>query len=639
MLVLYSLFLQLTLICFGRQRRHNVERWIDGFLWSSYLLAGSVASFTLGVITTKQRNCGNVSQVQNELLVFWASFMLMHLGSQDTITAYSIQDNELWLRQLIVVVVQSIVTLYILFKSWNGKWLSFLTVLMLLVGFIKCAERIWVMRSSISPPIDADVINVDKTRDERVTFQRLRHLFLYEKIHFALREDIQAQFVRYEFQQAFERIEIELRHAYDYFYTKTPLFWDYGYSYIFRCLTSCSIAFVFVFFILKERHKHQSIDFIITYVLLGGAVVIEIYAMILQISSDKAPRWSNSLGQFNMISFCSKIPGISQQGTPKFSADLTVQFFSRILPKLNTNLEMSFYMTHKRVSDQLKKLVWDTILAKSSSNGTGFSEHYKNYISLDNSVHVEIPESIIIWHLATELCYYTDNDRDENEDEWKVIKEISDYMMYILAFCPSLLSAGSASYTFQTSCRKLFFVIGDNKSSTTSVVDKLKSQLSQRAEFSKEYLVKTELLSCANQVVHNLREKEQKRKFLTKFWIENLAHVATLCRGTNHAQQLARGGEFLTHVWFLIEHLDLKENFRMPEPKEQIPPEDSNRSTVVYCKLSSTCCNHKFKLTCPYNDNNFFRFLVFQEPSPTCINRWPFVHVFYVCACVSMIYL
>lgn len=195
MLVFFSLVLQLTLLFLGRLRRFKAKWWIHAFLWSCYLMAGSVASFTLGVITTKQRNCGDGSQVQNELNAFWVSFMLMHLGGQDTITAYSIQDNELWLRRFLFLFVQSIVTIYLLYKSWTGKWLSFLTILMLLAGFIKYAERIWVMKSSFSPPIDADVIGVARTRDPRVTFHRLRHLFLYEKIHFALREGIYEQFV------------------------------------------------------------------------------------------------------------------------------------------------------------------------------------------------------------------------------------------------------------------------------------------------------------------------------------------------------------------------------------------------------------------------------------------------------------
>ena len=79
-----------------------------------------------------------------------------------------------------------------------------------------------------------------------------------------------------------------------------------------------------------------------------------------------------------------------------------------------------------------------------------------------------------------------------------------------------------------------------------------------------EYLSKTDLLACADLVAQKLREREDRWEIFTNFWVENLAHVATLCQGNSYAQQLRKGGEFLTHVWFLIEHMDLKEKFRLP---------------------------------------------------------------------------
>jgi hypothetical protein len=75
-------------------------------------------------------------------------------------------------------------------------------------------------------------------------------------------------------------IEVELLYAYDVFYTKAPLFFS-GWGFIFRYLSFTSIIFVFVLFHLKERHKHARIDLIITYILLVGAILTEIYAVIL----------------------------------------------------------------------------------------------------------------------------------------------------------------------------------------------------------------------------------------------------------------------------------------------------------------------------------------------------------------------
>ena len=60
-------------------------------------------------------------------------------------------------------------------------------------------------------------------------------------------------------------------------------------------------------------------------------------------------------------------------------------------------------------------------------------------------------------------------------------------------------------------------------------------------------------------------------EILSKFWVENLAYVSTLCQGNIHAQLLRKGGEFLTHVWLLIEQFNLKESFQKTRtrPKEE----------------------------------------------------------------------
>ena len=84
----------------------------------------------------------------DQLMAFWAPFLLLHLGGQDTITAYAVQDNELWLRHLLGLVVQSGVALYIFVLSWKVSWPSFLTIPMFLAGFIKYAERTWVLKSA-----------------------------------------------------------------------------------------------------------------------------------------------------------------------------------------------------------------------------------------------------------------------------------------------------------------------------------------------------------------------------------------------------------------------------------------------------------------------------------------------------------
>ncbi|KAF5738663.1 hypothetical protein HS088_TW13G01564 [Tripterygium wilfordii] len=51
--------------------------------------------------------------------------------------------------------------------------------------------------------------------------------------------------------------------------------------------------------------------------------------------------------------------------------------------------------------------------------------------------------------------------------------------------------------------------------------------------------------------------KEMKWKMISEVWLEMLLDVASQWKGNEHGQQLRRGGEFLTHVWLLMVHLDL----------------------------------------------------------------------------------
>ncbi|KAI9160677.1 hypothetical protein LWI28_010597 [Acer negundo] len=59
---------------------------------------------------------------------------------------------------------------------------------------------------------------------------------------------------------------------------------------------------------------------------------------------------------------------------------------------------------------------------------------------------------------------------------------------------------------------------------------------------------------------HHLRKKWEK---IGKFWLEMVGYAATKSKGSDHAQQLRHGGEFLTHVWLLMAHFGLTQHFQL----------------------------------------------------------------------------
>lgn len=58
-------------------------------------------------------------------------------------------------------------------------------------------------------------------------------------------------------------------------------------------------------------------------------------------------------------------------------------------------------------------------------------------------------------------------------------------------------------------------------------------------------------------------DKIKEQIMIANVWLEMLGYAANLCGGTNHARQLSKGGELLTHVWLLMVHLGLSDHFEI----------------------------------------------------------------------------
>ncbi|CAO2149871.1 unnamed protein product [Urochloa humidicola] len=126
-------------------RRRSGSRALLTVLWLAYLLADTVAIFVLGHLAVYVRG------PSHELMFFWAAFVLVHLGGQDNITAFSKQDNELWTRHLLSLVSQVVVAGYVVSKSsWPDVRLSAAMVLMFIHGVLKYAGRTLCLYS-VSP--------------------------------------------------------------------------------------------------------------------------------------------------------------------------------------------------------------------------------------------------------------------------------------------------------------------------------------------------------------------------------------------------------------------------------------------------------------------------------------------------------
>ncbi|VAI93515.1 unnamed protein product [Triticum turgidum subsp. durum] len=125
--VVLSFSLQVILFFFAGIRSYSVSSVVKALLWLVYLLADVVATYALGHISS---SLSKKSSGQNQLVAFWAPFLLLHLGGQDTITAYALEDNELWRRHLLNMLVQVAGTAYVLYKYINSGEATFVRAAM-----------------------------------------------------------------------------------------------------------------------------------------------------------------------------------------------------------------------------------------------------------------------------------------------------------------------------------------------------------------------------------------------------------------------------------------------------------------------------------------------------------------------------
>ncbi|KAJ1259867.1 hypothetical protein BS78_10G188600 [Paspalum vaginatum] len=143
-LVLTSFTLQVTLLALAGIRRRKASSALRLLLWLTYQLADSTAIYTLGHLAVASSGAQDP-----HLVAFWAPFLLVHLGGPGTITAYALEDNRLWLRHLLTLLVQVLGAAFVMYRYIGGgrrPLLLLAAVLVFAVGVLRYGERTWALR-------------------------------------------------------------------------------------------------------------------------------------------------------------------------------------------------------------------------------------------------------------------------------------------------------------------------------------------------------------------------------------------------------------------------------------------------------------------------------------------------------------
>ncbi|KAL3752803.1 hypothetical protein ACJRO7_000236 [Eucalyptus globulus] len=343
--VLLSLSLQVILILFAPLRKKVASRPIIFLLWLAYLMADSVAAFAVGLISHNQGNsCTHVAEVDGAIQAFWASFLLLHLGGPDTITAFSLEDSSLWQRHLLSLIFQVGAAIYVFVGIFpRDKSLVIPTILVFLAGFIKIAERIWALYLSSFPklresmlldneprmPVDLsqllEELNIGRDECESnegeakllestvanhaYSFFQIFRIFIVDLIYTKEQRKMSIDhFWKVSAVDALRVISVELNFMYEELHTKA-LTIRHKWGYIFRIIAFTSVVMALGLFNRLKKYQLRKLDVKITHILLFGGIIIDGIALFNIVFSD----WTvakikyNTIGSSKLDSFLNKL--------------------------------------------------------------------------------------------------------------------------------------------------------------------------------------------------------------------------------------------------------------------------------------------------------------------------------------------
>ncbi|KAG2570432.1 hypothetical protein PVAP13_7KG021245 [Panicum virgatum] len=570
-LVLVSFALQIFLLIFGGMRWHHMSRVPRILLWLVYLLADSAALYILGHMSINYK-----AAEHQRLMAFWAPFLLVHLGGQDTITAYAMEDNQLWLRHLLTLGVQALGAAYVLYKyiTTSDKLVMGAAILMFVVGVIKYGERIWALKSSnlenISNYLDSvrfeqklgpysarlKLIEQEELDDE-VVLQGAHDLFYICMGQFVDYKVWPSKFqcdalkIFHEKGCMFRVIEMQLSLMYDIFYTKAAVIHT-GWGRYVRALSLLSTVTALVLFQFSISKDHYNgVDAAVTYILLIGALILEAASVLMEMASTwtcatlqskrwdwlhsllislrrrvklagRNRKWSGFIGQCNLLGSIITETESGRLGSCMISTgtkDLVLREIFRMVEAcggedaLMTN---SGQCALKQVNGFLEDLNWG--------------------ISFD--------ERVLTWHYATGMFLFSLEERLKDlAPIVEATKTVSNYMMFLLVKHPYMLPGHVRRRLYQNASEDLLEQNGD-------YMQQMSIQI-KTGDYKRIPLSLLPGAKLATRLVNEEFNVPEVMHVVFGVWVEMLCYAAHNCSRTSHARQLNIGGEFITVVWLL----------------------------------------------------------------------------------------
>ncbi|XP_051199580.1 uncharacterized protein [Lolium perenne] len=611
LLVLLSFIIQVFLFFTGSLRRCSKNGLLRGTIWIAYLGADVVAVYALGFLSRQEdaiMENGTLRRT-HPLAFFWAPFLLIHLGGQDTITSFAIEDNNLWLRHLLNLVVEVTLALYVFWKStiWRDVELLVPGIFVFVAGIIKYGERTMALRYG----------NLYNSRSAGSSFfnENTPQMGLYDgyygficfallwasgiRMLFARRmtDDIDSQFERparmnalfffdeyttntLDHSQLVKLLDVELGIImYDDLYTKAPLLRKRS-GIILRCISQVSAIVALVLFSItskKQGDRYGRADIVITYILFTGSLLLEVCAMITMLASPWTWAWLEAEGYQRLASISRFLLSSKVFGLPE-----TRLLWSGIMGQYSLLRYIGF---NEQVN--LSQRVMSMIRKMAGALGIGEA---KNLFWLSKLLDTtsEVVDDKITEFLVEEIRHFTHGGQRQWPHLGPFLKETvtlrTDFVTTIsllhlmTEIYLSEVSAstsgdiGGDSAALANVCRKLsnymFYLVVAHPASASLLLVAAGSPESAIEKVRENFLAvlsssKDDTLHAASVEIRKLVELplieryEETLEELKNMWLRLLIYAAGKSRPEEHAAQLAKGGELITFVWLLMAHYKL----------------------------------------------------------------------------------
>ncbi|KAL2898731.1 HAUS augmin-like complex subunit 6, partial [Bienertia sinuspersici] len=642
-LILISLTIQALLTILAPYRKRCSHGCFKLFIWLLYLLADVVAMYTIGLISN---NKGHHFVQTMELLALWASFLLLHLGA----LFYASRDN---FRDSTMTKPEPGPNYARLMEEYySAKTANIPADFKGKDDVLQNNDTNFEHNQNDGPPSDregpqlADREDEDGSmhgdherpdafkdpkeimvRDAYKYYQMYRPLLAEGFLSLKERKSSRNFFLsKPDKFDAFRIIEIELNLIYDAFYTKSFLL-QTTRAYL-RALCFISVILSLVLFSLNWDLRTQKTDVIITLILFCGAITLDICAGFMFVLSDwwliiistkkgtwvskimkilpclriakktDSKRWSNCISKYNLMKYCSrKLPKLLRSKWIydfKYVRDFLIKLDYVKTEAINKDL-LEFVITEIWKKAEQASDIKDAKEVFSARGNLALEPDYElaSTCLTPWTTDVDYDESLMIWHLATDICYWS-SDNDEKSKSRELSKALSDYMLYLVIWQQSLLSSvvGMSETRFQDTCAEAQKFMNNEKISI-GIIKKVKKWFHCTTSGHRDSSIETlksnwykkfsERVLGVKAVVEPMVAKGDKSKSVlfdacrlakqlkmfgddqweitSKVWLELLCYAAVRCSPRYHIAQLSKGGELITLVWLFMAHLGLGERF------------------------------------------------------------------------------